>query len=88
MPSRLSLSTPGFGERFDPLKPQHNTLAFCKLLADIRDNEVVVARAASCKWMERISRKVCTEVGSIAATCKAPSSGREVKVWGILYTVT
>jgi DUF917 family protein len=56
-------------------------------LADIRDNEVVVARAASWKWMERISRKACTEVGSIAATCKAPRSGKEVKQWGILYTV-
>jgi DUF917 family protein len=38
--------------------------------------------------MERISRKVCTEVGSIAATCKAPRTGREVKEWGILHTVT
>ncbi len=57
-------------------------------LADIRDNEVVVARAASWKWMERISRKVCTEVGSIAATCKAPRSGAEVKAHGILYTTT
>jgi len=57
-------------------------------LADIRDNEVIVARAASWKWMERISRKACTEVGSIAATCKAPRTGREVKEHGILYTVT
>lgn len=57
-------------------------------LADIRDNEVIVSRAASWKWMERISRKVCTEVGSIAATCKAPRTGREVKAWGILHTVT
>jgi DUF917 family protein len=57
-------------------------------LADIRDNEVVVTRAASWKWMERISRKVCTEVGSIAATCKAPRSGAEVKQFGILYTTT
>jgi uncharacterized protein len=57
-------------------------------LADIRDNEVIVARAASWKWMERISRKVCTEVGSIAATCKAPRSGAEVKAHGILYTTT
>ncbi len=56
-------------------------------LADIRDNEVIVSRAASWKWMERISRKVCTEVGSIAATCKAPRTGREVKEWGILHTV-
>jgi DUF917 family protein len=57
-------------------------------LADIRDNEVIVARAASWKWMERLSRKACTEVGSIAATCKAPRTGREVKDHGILYTTT
>ncbi|WP_159947708.1 DUF917 domain-containing protein [Rhizobium sp. 18065] len=57
-------------------------------LVDVRDNEVIVTRAASWKWMERISRKVCTEVGSTAATCKAPRTGREVKDWGIHYTVT
>jgi len=57
-------------------------------LADIRDNEVIVARAASWKWMERISRKVCTEVGSTAATCKAPRTGAEVKAHGILYTTS
>src|SRR6185312_9458664 len=57
-------------------------------LADIRDNEVIVARAASWKWMERVSRKVCTEVGSIAATCKAPRTGAEVKRWGIPRTTT
>ena len=44
--------------------------------------------APSWKWMERISRKICTEVGSVASTCKAPRSGREVKDWGILYTTT
>jgi DUF917 family protein len=57
-------------------------------LIDIRDNAMIVARAASWKWMERISRKVCVEVGSIAATCKAPRTGREVKASGILHTVT
>jgi DUF917 family protein len=57
-------------------------------LADVRDNEVIVARAASWKWMERLSRKACVEVGSTAATCKAPRSGREVKEWGILNTTT
>ena len=57
-------------------------------LADIRDNAVIISRAADWKWMERISRKVCTEVGSTAATCKAPRSGREVKDHGILYTVS
>ncbi|MFS8050039.1 DUF917 domain-containing protein [Rhizobium sp. BR 314] len=57
-------------------------------LVDVRDNEVIVTKAASWKWMERISRKVCTEVGSTAATCKAPRTGREVKNWGIHYTIT
>jgi DUF917 family protein len=57
-------------------------------LADVRDNSVIVATAASWKWMERLSRKVCVEVGSVASTCKAPRTGREVKDWGILYTQT
>lgn len=57
-------------------------------LVDCRDNEAIVARAASWKWMERISRKICTEVGSTSATCKAPRTGKEVKEWGVLHTVT
>src|SRR5205085_3800697 len=57
-------------------------------LADVRDNGVVVARAASWKWMERLSRKACVEVGSTAATCKAPRTGREVKQCAILGTTT
>lgn len=57
-------------------------------LADIRGNEVIVTRAASWKWMERISRKVCVEVGSTAPTCKAPRTGLEVKRHAILHTVT
>ena len=31
----------------------------------------------TCKWMERLSRKACVEVGSVAATCKAPRTGRK-----------
>jgi hypothetical protein len=38
--------------------------------------------------LERLSRKACNEVGSTAATCKAPRTGREVKDAGILHTVT
>jgi DUF917 family protein len=57
-------------------------------MIDCRDNEVIVARAASGKWMERISRKVCTEIGSTSATCKAPRTGKEVKQWAVLHTVT
>jgi DUF917 family protein len=57
-------------------------------LADIRDNEVMVTRAAGWEWTERIGRKVCTEFGSIVATCEAPRTGVEVKQHGILHTVT
>jgi len=57
-------------------------------MADVRENEVVIPKAASWRWMERISRKVCTEMGSIAATCKAPRTGAEVKQHSIHYTVT
>jgi DUF917 family protein len=57
-------------------------------LADVRRNGVVVTQAASWKWMERLSRTACVAVGSIAATCKAPRTGKEVKECGILYTTS
>jgi hypothetical protein len=38
--------------------------------------------------MERVSRKICAEYGSIASTCKAPRTGAEVKKWGIHGTTT
>ena len=57
-------------------------------LADPRGVETVVSKVPTWKWMERVSRKICTEVGSTAATCKAPRTGREVKEWGILRTVS
>jgi hypothetical protein len=55
---------------------------------DPRGTEAIISRAASWKWMERASRKLCTEFGSIAATCKAPRTGAEVKRWGIRNTTT
>ena len=55
---------------------------------DPRGNEVIVTRVASWKWMERTSRKICTEFGSTAATCKAPRRGDEVKRWGIHGTTS
>lgn len=57
-------------------------------LADVRDNEVIVPRAASWNWMERIRRKVCTEFGSVATTCQAPRTGAEVKNHSIHYTTS
>lgn len=55
---------------------------------DPRGSEVIVSRAPTWKWMERTSRKVCVEFGSIAATCKAPRSGADIRKWGILGTTT
>src|SRR5690242_21639859 len=66
----------------------HDLRMYPLTLADVRDNGVVVARAASWKWMERLSRKACVEVGSIASTCKAPRTGKEVKECAILHTQT
>src|SRR5437016_5072962 len=62
----------------------HDLTMYPLTLADVRDNAVIIARAASWKWMERLSRKACVEVGSIASTCKAPRTGKEVKECAIL----
>jgi uncharacterized protein len=57
-------------------------------LYDPRGIEAMVTQVPSWKWMERASRKICTEMGSIASTCKAPRSGAEVKEWGIHFTTS
>src|SRR5262245_49302147 len=55
---------------------------------DVRGLEAVVDKVPSWKWMERVSRRICVEYGSIASTCKAPRTGCEVKRWGIHGTTT
>ena len=55
---------------------------------DCRGLESIVDKVPSWKWMERVSRKICVEYGSIASTCKAPRTGREVKDWAIHGTTT
>src|SRR5690349_3401159 len=57
-------------------------------LYDPRGIEAVVTKVPSWKWMERASRKICVEMGSIASTCKAPRTGAEIKEWGIHLTVS
>ena len=58
------------------------------VLYDPRGIEAVVTKVPSWKWMERVSRKICVELGSIASTCKAPRTGHEVKEWCIHFTVS
>lgn len=55
---------------------------------DVRGNSVIIPEAKDWFWMERISRKVVTEMGSTASTCKAPRTGKEVKAHAILHSVT
>lgn len=57
-------------------------------LYDPRGIEAVVTKVPSWKWVERVTRKICVEMGSIASTCKAPRTGREVKDWGIHFTTS
>lgn len=57
-------------------------------LYDPRGLESIVSNVPSWKWMERVSRKICVEMGSIASTCKAPRTGGEVREWGIHFTVS
>ncbi|HEU0217340.1 MAG TPA: DUF917 domain-containing protein [Stellaceae bacterium] len=57
-------------------------------LYDPRGIEAMVTNVPNWKWMERASRKICTEMGSIASTCKAPRTGAEVKEWGIHFTTS
>jgi DUF917 family protein len=66
----------------------HDLRTYPLALVDVRDNVLIVARAASWAWMERLSRTACVAVGSIAATCKAPRTGKEVKECGILYSTS
>jgi DUF917 family protein len=66
----------------------HDLPMYPLTLVDVRDNAVVVTRAASWPWMERLSRTACVAVGSIAATCKAPRTGKEVKECAILYSTS
>src|SRR5439155_85365 len=42
----------------------HDLPMYPLTLADVRDNAVIVARAESWKWMERLSRTACVAVGS------------------------
>ena len=57
------------------------------VMADIRPNTVIISEAADWKWLERLRRRACTELGAVAATCNPPRTGREVKTGSHLHTV-
>ncbi len=57
-------------------------------LVDPRGIEAVVTQVPTWKWMERASRVLTVETGSMAATCKAPRTGAEVKRWGVVNSMS
>lgn len=57
-------------------------------LVDPRGVEAVITEVPSWKWMERASRALTVEAGSMAATCKAPRTGAEVKRWAVAYSMS
>lgn len=57
-------------------------------LVDPRGIEAVITHVPSWKWMERTSRALTVETGSMAATCKAPRTGRDVKRWSVANSMT
>ena len=57
-------------------------------LVDPRGVEAVISHVPTWKWMERASRVLTVETGSMAATCKAPRTGGEVKQWSVRGTVS
>ncbi|MGI9595858.1 MAG: DUF917 domain-containing protein [Acidimicrobiales bacterium] len=57
-------------------------------LVDPRGVEAVISQVPTWKWMERASRVLTVETGSMAATCKAPRTGAEVKRWGVANSMT
>lgn len=59
----------------------------CSML-DIRGNELLLVEAEDWVWAERITRRVCMEWGSRAFNVKGPRTGREVRDWAILGTVS
>lgn len=57
-------------------------------LVDPRGVEAVISHVPTWKWMERASRALTVETGSMAATCKAPRTGAEVKRWSVPNTMS
>lgn len=58
------------------------------VVADIRDNDIIIARSATWHSLERVRRNVCAEFGSVATTCQAPRTGAEIKSHAILRTTS
>jgi uncharacterized protein len=57
-------------------------------VADIRENEVIITRSVDGGWTERIARRVSIEMGTIAATCRPPRTGRQIRDHAILGSIT
>ena len=57
-------------------------------VADIRDNEVIISRSVDAGWTERMARALASEFGAIAATCRPPRTGKEVRAHAVRGSVS
>lgn len=57
-------------------------------LVDPRGVEALITNVPTWKWMERASRVLTIEAGSMAATCKAPRTGAEVKQFSVVNSMS
>ncbi|MFO1056514.1 MAG: DUF917 domain-containing protein [Dongiaceae bacterium] len=57
-------------------------------LADVRNNAILITRSASPRWTERIGRQICIETGAMIANCKPPRTGRQIRDFAVLGSVS
>lgn len=57
-------------------------------LCDEKGNTVIFSEALSALWLERLARAGTVAMGCTATFALPPISGRQIKAWGVKYTVS
>jgi uncharacterized protein len=57
-------------------------------MSDVRNNAILITRSESPRWSERLGRPVSTEFGAIAAVCRVPRTAADVRIHGVLGSVS
>lgn len=58
------------------------------MLSDGRGIDVFIGRVPDARWMERLGRQVCVELGGVASACRAPRLGADVRRHGVPGSVS
>ena len=58
------------------------------MLSDGRGIDVFIGRVPDARWMERLGRQVCIELGGVASACRAPRLGADVRRHGVPGSVS